>query len=443
MGEATNKHLWFCLAAFYGLLVYFSLYQQWGLDFSSYYVSSHELALGRNPYHNWISSDRTWVIDYLPGNPNPPLTLLLFSVFSYLNYPLAFAAWLFFSSALGLYGVYRCLLCLKPDAPLNISVASFFLLYLSAFPVVMNVGLLQLGGVLLFLVTLGYSAYLKRQESWAAFWWSLFIAIKLFPGLLFIYVLLKGRYKLFTLMSVWCLFWFILPLSVIDMHIYIDYFIKIAHDINWYGINWNASLFGFLYRLLLDVQYETVKDGIHPERLFYVVTSSTQWVKNIYYILVAGILFCWTFFFERIEEHVTHRGFAFLLILMIMLSPMGWLYYFPLLCLPLICTFYDSLQRTGRIALWFSALFLLYFPAPLTHAISMSSFSLKISYYSVHFYGILLLAYLTLTMENESNKSLFNTVPTDVSKVWGAITFFSLLFVTMRMFFLMGLRLLR
>lgn len=90
------KTAWFSLISLYLLLCYFALSQEWGLDFAAYYGSSHALAIGHSPYQTF----KDLFLDIkLSPSPNPPLTLLLFSVFSAFDYPVAFTFWLVFSTS--------------------------------------------------------------------------------------------------------------------------------------------------------------------------------------------------------------------------------------------------------------------------------------------------------------------------------------------------------
>lgn len=440
MVQVESKQALYPLACFYGLLVFFAFYQAWGLDFSSYYVASAELLAGNNPYHDWLWSDRAWVITYLPCNPNPPITLLIFSFFSYFSYPVAFGLWLGVSYGLALYGVYVSLTCVLSQDELKSKLPMVLLLYICAFPVVMNTGLVQLGSVLLFLVAMGYRAYLKHEAAWAGFWWGLLIALKLFPGLLFVYVLLNRRYRLAAWMFGSCVGFSLLPMFFIGIAPYSSYLERIQHGVNWYGINWNASLFGYLFRLFVEMGYLPYTGGVHHENLIYTSISPTEWVRSVYYYWAGVILINWVWFFRRIEQGAAHRGFAFALILMIVLSPMGWVYYFPMLLIPLLCTFYEGVDSPKRMLWWFLTLFMLYFPVPLTHAISMHALWAKLSLYSIHFYALLSLGGLILTMGPVSNGYRLDSLPAYVKPVFLVITFFSLSFIMIRMLVLMSLK---
>lgn len=319
------------------------------------------------------------------------------------------------------------------ENPIALSRYGFFLFYLAAFPVVINTVMAQLGGVLLFMVAMGYDAYLKKLDRRVGFWWGLLIASKLFPGLLFIYLLFKKRYRAFGWTLSWFLMWTLLPVLIFGIKLYEHYVSRITAGITWYGISWNASLYGFIYRLLVKVQVIPTLEVALTDSLGYIAVAHIVFAKGLYLLIGTSIGLVWLRYFQRIEQGFSHRGFGFVLILMIFLSPFGWLYYFPMLLIPLLCTFNDSIQRPWRFALWMMTLFLLYFPLPLIHAIHMTSLLDKVGVYSFHFYGLLSLAYLTISYRVEPRPDMLQKIPAYMKQGVVCVTLFSLSFILMRM----------
>jgi alpha-1,2-mannosyltransferase len=82
--------------------------------------------------------------------------------------------------------------------------------------------------------------------------------------------------------------------------------------------------------------------------------------------------------------------------MMLLLSPFGWLYYFPILTLPLAITWSRARQAGFASAtVWVLCLFFLNFPMDYIPANKMQSLLAILSFHSFHFYGLLLLLYLT------------------------------------------------
>ncbi|MDP1614590.1 MAG: glycosyltransferase family 87 protein, partial [Methylococcales bacterium] len=352
---------WFSLISLYLLLCYFALSQEWGLDFASYYGSSHALAIGHSPYQSF----KDFFLDIrLSPSPNPPLTLLLFSIFSEFDYPVAFTLWLVFSTSLGGVAALKGFRLLFNQAFYERYRMTMLLLYLAAFPVLMNTIMLQWGGVLLYLFIEGYAGYLKQdlrktrsvalkigsqcscttvytaleqREHRVGFFWGLLIALKLFPGLLLIYVLLKRQYRIAFWMLIWTIAFSAMPLFWVDSDLYYQYVHFISQGIPWYGVNWNISLRGFLFRCLVVLKKQ-------PGLNAYTTVSGVLLATRLYHLGALLTLCAWIFSFKRLEQRSLYRGMSFLIVLMFFLSPMGWLYYGPLLLLPLGYTFCSGLR---------------------------------------------------------------------------------------------------
>jgi len=85
--------------------------------------------------------------------------------------------------------------------------------------------------------------------------------------------------------------------------------------------------------------------------------------------------------------------------MMLILSPLGWFYYFSLLVLPLCLTWNSALDETPSSLklkiLWLTGMFLINFPMDYVRTFSMVSITSKLTIYSFHFYGLLILTHLT------------------------------------------------
>lgn len=417
---------WFGLISLYLLLCYFALSQEFGLDFALYYGSSHALAIGHSPYQTF--KDLFLNIKLSPS-PNPPLTLLLFSVFSTFDYPVAFTLWLVFSTSLGVIAALKGFRLLFNQAFYERYRMTMLLLYLAAFPVFMNTIMLQWGGVLLYLFVEGYIDYQKQREHRVGFFWGLLIAIKLFPGLLLIYVLLKRQYRMASWISIWTIAFSAIPLVWVDKDLYYQYAHFVSQGIPWYGINWNLSLQGFLFRCLVVLKKQ-------PGLNAYTAVSGVVLATRLYHVGALLTLCAWIFSFNRLEQGSLYRGMSFLIILMFFLSPMGWLYYGPLLLLPLGYTFCTGLRNSCYMFFWFLAVYLLFFPMKLTHAVAMPSLWLKLGIYSIQFYGLLLLGALTCLAKDEPQRVRPDEIPDYVKPGLIAVWLYSLSFILIRLFVL-------
>jgi len=376
------------LSCFYIVLIHGIFMGHYRLDFSSFYSSSYALEVGKNPYEILVTH-------YLPVNKklsvnlNPPFCTMALLPLSKLPYPMAVMIWTFGSLLLGALGTRIILKLLCPRK--KNSQHLFYLGYFAFFPVIMNMFIGQLGAVIFYFIMKGYVDFVQKKDYQAGLFWGIVAALKIFPGLLLLFVCLRRRYRLAAVMLTVLILTGLLPWVVYGPKLYENYFSMMSHVL-WYGDSWNASAYGYLFRLFADRNYHVV---------------SLQWLNLGYlvFFLVSLLFYVCQFCLARShdEPRAEHRLFAMTLVLMLVLSPFGWLYYFSLLTFPLLYTAQNELNtdnKSEHIMRWFVCLFLINFPVDCVKTYSMTFIYTKISLYSVHFYGLILLLYLTCKKPN-------------------------------------------
>lgn len=367
------------LLSIYCILLYFILTHHQKLDFSSFYSTVHALLQGENPYKDltatYLLTDRQ-----LSANLNPPIVLWLFNPLAYLGYSTALLVWSVISLILGFFGAvivfrYAFSAVFLQNNYLNVS-----LLYFAFFATLMNVTTLQLGTLLFFFIMVGYYFYLHHREYLAGFFWGMIIAMKLFPALLLFYVLKQKRFKVLGMMIITLVIAWLIPILVYGVTIYKQYY-SMMSGVSWYGDGWNASIYGFICRLFHYSNRE--------KHLLFI---------KILYLFCFCILIIW--YLKRLgpteRDPVNHQPFCLTLAMMLFLSPLGWVYYFPLLILPLILTWFVALhdKDTKMMLLWLLCFFLVNFPLDYVKIQNMPDFWGRMSFFSSYFYGLLLLIYL-------------------------------------------------
>ncbi|KTD44829.1 glycosyltransferase family 87 protein [Legionella quateirensis] len=361
----------------YCMLFYYMRTLQLRLDFYSFYASVLAYLEGLNPYKAIIATFLPNSV-VVPENLNPPFFLQLISPLAHLNIKTASSIWFGISLISGIWGALLSLHLISPTAYFNQHWLTYLCIYLAMYSTLMNTSYNQIGGILLFFVTAGYYFFLRHRDYWAGIFWGIIIAIKLFPALLFIFAFSQKRYKLMASMLLTVLLACLWPLLVRGPDIYVLYF-KMILNIPWQGGNWNASISGFLFRLC-TLDYAR-------QHLFII---------KIIYLCVSLVLLAW--YIKKINflcySSERHRAFCLTLTLMVLMSPMGWLYYFSLLLMPL--TFlWHAVNHVPKISLlWIICLFLINAPLPYISSHDMDPFIYKISLHSLYFYGVLLMVYL-------------------------------------------------
>jgi alpha-1,2-mannosyltransferase len=224
----------------YSLLFYAMWTHQLSTDFYSFYASTESWVQGMKPYS-------LLKIPYLAGeygaNLNPPIFLMLFAPLAKLTPQDSLMVWSSLSFILNL---------ISASIAFNLAFSKHFfkqhrlmvyLVYLSLFSTLLNTGIAQTGAWLAFLLIAGYAAYKKNHYKVAAILWGIIIAIKLFPGLLFFYILRQRHYKMAGMMAITATLLWLLPALLYGPEIYLNYFKLLSH-VYWYSDNWNASLYG-------------------------------------------------------------------------------------------------------------------------------------------------------------------------------------------------------
>ena len=387
----TSKRIWPLLAIliiiFYSLIFYYILTYKIHLDFSSLYYAGQNLSQGINPYSNLFTKHLSQ-LKALPVNLNPPFAILIFSPLSHLSFINAITLWSIISFILGLIGAYISFNYAFSKSFIKKNWPYLYILYLSFFATIIDTTIAQLGALVLFLIMSGYHFYKKDRDYAAGLIWGIIIAIKLFPALLFIYALIKKRYKICAcIIIVFFLSWLI-PFLIYSNEIFIEYFTTLS-KVHWYGASWNGGVYGLIFRLFVDGHYNA-NDLLTAKIIFFIVFFITM----IFYLYKLKII-------EK--ENIEHKSFCFTLVMMLILSPFGWLYYFPILILPLSLILLTIINNETKslvtILLCFVCLDFINFPIDYTSIDKMGSLTSKFTIHSFYFYGLLILLYLVNKMK--------------------------------------------
>lgn len=288
---------------------------QYNFDFTSFYASTRASLTGDNPYYPWMA-EYLPVVKQILVNLNPPVSLLVFRPLAYFSYPYALAIWLaiiFCSGLLGARLVFYYSFSQEAQAKHRLLLYS---VYLALFSSLMNISVAQVGTLLLLGLMLGYHFCLQKKFYWAGIIWGFVITFKLFPALLFFYALKQKHLRLFWVMLVTVIFCMSVPLLIWGPEVYYQYYQAMSH-IAWYNNTWNASLLGFLVRILTKID--------HSNDVTIAYLLSALMVLVLY---LSGM--------GEEKEGKNHQAFCLSLVTMLLLSPLGWLYYFPILLFPLL-----------------------------------------------------------------------------------------------------------
>ncbi len=360
----------------YCIVLYLIFSYQRIIDFTPFYTSAYALLQGTNPYPIQVK---------MAVNLNPPFFVWVFSPLARLGYRAALIIWSISSLGLGLIGAGIAFRYAFSSENYQKYRLTLYLIYFSFFPILMDTSIVQVGAILLFLIMLGYHFYLTNRHTFAGIAWGIIIALKIFPALLFFYVLKQGRQQVFISMLITFLLAWLLPLLIYGPTIYVQYYTMLTR-ILWFGDSWNASIYGFMFRLFIDTKYHSHNlvpiEAVYSVVFFIVLI--VYW-KKLGPATIAGEV-----------QHVNHQPFCLTLAMMIFLSPFGWLYYFSLLIFPLALTFAISFAKEATavpLYTWTLSFFFINFPQAYVMNKSMHDLSERLGLFSFCFYGLFLLVY--------------------------------------------------
>jgi hypothetical protein len=187
------------------------------------------------------------------------------------------------------------------------------------------------------LLAVGWGAARRDRDMLAGVALGLAISLKLYVGLFLLVFLLLRRLRLLA----WALGTFavgaLLALAVFGMGAYREYLAALG-SVTWYAASWNASYLGFFTRIFGG-------SGNVP-------LAQAPWLAYAlgYGLALVSIgLLAWQAW-RKTEQASTRRFdllFALTLVVMLLASPLGWMYYFPYLIIPFLVAWL-IVKESGR-----------------------------------------------------------------------------------------------
>ena len=275
----------------------------------------------------------------LHGNLNPPFFTLLLLPLGWLSFQDAFRLWSLLSLAVGLATVWQIARRAHPSSityPLLGSV-----LLLAYYPTLSTVAL---GQVSLFLLGFLYLIWINAQagnERTAGILLGLAASIKIYLGLFFLFFLLLRRWRLVS--------WAILALFLSQLVALFVFgadtfwiYAQLFGTVTWFAEPRNASIMGFMTRLL---------GGSTADPLLQLPGMAF----GLTYLLSGLLLAVWAGLVVR-ENHASTQGksetfdllFGLSIVVMILISPLGWIYYFVLLFIPFSTVVKMGMEQGSR-----------------------------------------------------------------------------------------------
>jgi hypothetical protein len=312
-------------------------------------------------------------------NLNPPAFSLILTPLAQLDYPLASISWFILSLSCGILSIYLIVRALYEKHKTWIFLSLTVLLF-AYYPTFSSLLLGQLSMVLLFLIIAAwYNARLER-DLLAGLFLGVALALKLFTGLFLIIFLIQRRWRLLLWYAATYLATTVSALIITGKENFFDYLANLR-NINWYEAIWNGSSMGYFTRIFNGYPQFAFFSTIDPGRLFSVIFSLAIFAFIIYAIWPRK---------ETIHKDKFDLDFSLAIVAMLLISPLGWMYYFSILVLPII-VIWNSIQESNmlRIRYWVVVAWLLStIPSVQNYFINLDPLS-SLTIGGVYFYALI------------------------------------------------------
>jgi hypothetical protein len=338
-------------------------------DFFQDYASARNYYNGLDVYSDHDATARLYLdpaIELDPGhesfkvNAHPPTSILLSLPLTALDFPSAHFAWNLFS--LLLLASSLATLVRQLDIPWSMRsfapAASLILLSNALWDNLLNG---QYALVLLYLLVVVWAADRSNRPMMAGVALGLATAIKIFPGFLFVYFLIRKRWAVLCSGVGALIVMSGLTASVFGMQVYRQYLVEAYPRFAWFKSSWpNASVAGYWYRLLdtapsvQRVYYQT-RPLIYSPKAALGATLLSDLTLTVVLVGVAR---------RARTRGDTDVAFALTVVMMLLLSPITWPNHLTLLLLPFAITWRNLNPGDWRRWLFLGVVALCLFVSP-------------------------------------------------------------------------------
>lgn len=304
-------------------------------DFFKFYQSVRFYFAGQSLYYPTImevkkATTTLWVTSN--GNLNPPfLTMLLLPLY-YVNYADALKLWTIGSIILMFSSAWLVLRPFPQWHKYTLPILAAFAIYM---PNSANLAYGQISNYLFIWLAGAWLLGRQKKDVFAGILIGIACAIKIFCGLFLIYFFCIKRFRMLTAALITGACAFLASLLLFGFDNYFRYR-AVLKEIKWYSASWNVSFYGFFTRLFSHT--EKNKPLIYIPHLTEILTVLCCIILLIY------LIYHW----RKLGNIHFDIGFSLTLIVMLLLSPLGWIYYFGLLLIPYLVLIQQSHETRYR-----------------------------------------------------------------------------------------------
>ena len=307
-------------------------------DFYKFYKSTRFFMEGENiyapvsydppvEYLNKLSEKAKATMKTLHPNLNSPLYTLFIVPFGTISYRSAFWAWSIFSLFFGLVAVSLMDYCVTSHNHRTPRYVMLWIILLGYYPTLMNIRLGQFGLFLLGFIALIWLTSRKGKYRLAGIILGIAISLKIFVGLFLIFFAARKLWRV----VVWATSSFILcnliGLLIFGPAVYKQYLVMLGLTPLYVNASWNASFTGFFTRIFGGAENTPM---VAAPMVAYGLCYSFS------LLFVLGLIWLALPRHREFSPDRFNFGFSFTIVAMLLISPFGWMYYFPSLVIPLL-----------------------------------------------------------------------------------------------------------
>ena len=321
----------------YSIIVYYAAHQPFQSDFGIFYNSLQLFIHHQNIYNSLFYPTSMTTLSMHPAsaiNLNLPLFSVLLLPLAYLNYLHAFIAWtgislLFSLISLIIFFQHYIKKEAIPLTPLNIN-SKYAYLFLPAFFIYFpNFVSVQFGQVSLALLLPFMAMWLaarKNKPITAGLLLGVLISIKPFFALFLLFFIFRREWTIIKGCLLTVAFAFAIVSIIFGNSIFVDYQHTLS-SLKLFNSSWNASLYGFIGRIW----------GISGEKNTPI--WNLPFLTTVLYSSLSMLLVLMLWRINKIKSNLTvltqfDLCFSFATVIMLLISPLGWMYYFSFLIIP-------------------------------------------------------------------------------------------------------------
>lgn len=302
-------------------------------DFGTFYASARELTLGgdiyaRIPVAQYLNEDTvpSGTPEFNNPNLNPPFQTLILAPLGLLDYRPAFMVWACLGLFCGVAGATLLGIVGAEKGGRARSSLALTILLLAYFPTGMSFEFGQWALLPLLPMILAWVAWRNDQMGLAGAVLGCLAAIKLFFGAFFLLFLSRRSWRASLAFGSSWILCTVVSTAVVGFDS-VQRYVSTVMGAHWVSSSWNGSFLGFFSRVFGGGENVPLLDA----------PFMTSFLSLAFASCAVGSLFLLRKPDLRVSrgEVASDLPFAVAIPVMLLVSPFGWMYYFPFLLLPL------------------------------------------------------------------------------------------------------------